>query len=118
MLDKNEIEPFIQGWVQAWNDRDIQAVAAFYSEKVVYHSPKIQQVMDIPSSTLEGLENLKVYWERALQDAPNLFFEVESHYVSSNALTLTFTNYSGQHVAETFIFDDGAKIAQCVAAYR
>ncbi len=118
MLTRDEAEAFARSWVQAWNDRDIEAVASHYTEDIVYHSPKLASVIEYDGPFLEGKPALVEYWNAAMEGANKLYFEINSIFLSSDAMTLFFTNHRGQDVAETFIFDENSKIKECIAAYN
>ncbi len=117
MLTRDTAEDFARSWVQAWNDRDIEAVAAHYADDVIYHSPKLMSVIEYDKPYLVGKTALVEYWNAAIEGARNLFFDVNKIFLSSDAVTLFFTNHRGQEVAETFIFNEDGKIRECIASY-
>ncbi len=118
MLDRDFAETFARKWVQAWNDRDIDAVLADYAESVVLHSPRGRSEAGESIPRVEGMQALRAYWEQALEAAPNLFFEVDELFVSSDALTLIYLNHRSQRVAETFVFNADGKVIKTIAAYN
>lgn len=88
MLTRDEAEAFARSWVQAWNDRDIEAVASHYTEDIVYHSPKLASVIEYDGPFLEGKSALVEYWNAAMEGANTLYFEINSIFLSSDAMTL------------------------------
>lgn len=117
-MDRAQAETFARNWVAAWNDRDLDAILATFSDDVVFHSPRIAQVLDTDSPVITGKSALRNYWSLALEDAPDLFFDLQDFLVSSDALTLLYTNHRGQNVAETFLFDAEQLVTEAIAAYR
>lgn len=117
MFTRDAAKDFVRRWTQAWNDRDIDMILAFYSEDVVFHSPRIREVLETDTPYLTGKTALRNYWSLALEDAREIFFETDAIYLSSDSLTLTYSNHRNQQVAETFIFDPDRKIRESVAAY-
>lgn len=111
-------ESFARDWVAAWNDHDLDAVLSHYADGIVFHSPRIAQVMGTTDASITGKPGLRAYWQKALDLANGLFFELDDVLVGSDAITLLYTNHRGQKAAETFIFDDDGEISVAVAAYR
>ncbi|MBB34838.1 MAG: hypothetical protein CME88_01515 [Hirschia sp.] len=118
MLTRDDAENFSRRWAQAWNDRDLDMILTFYSEDVVFHSPRIMDVLDSDTPYLTGKSALNNYWSLALDDAREIFFEIDDIFISSDGLTLTYANHRSQQVAETFIFDEDGKIREAVVAYK
>ncbi len=110
-------QTFAREWVAAWNDHDLDAVLSHYADGVVFHSPRIAQVMGNGEDSVTGKAALRAYWEKALAHARDLFFELDDVLVGSDAITVLYTNHRGQKAAETFIFDEDGEISIAVAAY-
>ncbi len=117
MLTRDIAETFARSWVQAWNDRDIEAVANHYADDIIYHSPKLKTIIEHDGPSLTGKKALVEYWNAAIEDARSLFFDVQKIFVSSDSITLFFENHQGQDVAETFIFNSDGKVKECIASY-
>lgn len=117
MLTRDFAETFARSWVQAWNDRDIEAVANHYTDDIIYHSPKLSKIIEHDAPIIKGKTALIEYWNAAIEGARSLYFDVHKIFVSSDAVTLLFINHQGQEVAETFVFNEDLKIKECIAAY-
>jgi ketosteroid isomerase-like protein len=118
MLSRAFAEAFANDWLSAWNDRDIDRILSHYADDVVFHSPRIALVMGNDATTVRGKEALQTYWTEALAKGPNLFFALDDILVSSDAITILYTNHREQSVAETFLFNEDGEISQAIAAYR
>lgn len=116
-IDPTFAASFAKAWVEAWNQRDLVAVLSHYADEVTFHSPRIAVVMGTSAASVRGKAELERYWRKALPLSPDLHFEIERLYVGSDALTISYRNHRGQHVAESFIFDDEAKVTRSMAAY-
>lgn len=117
MIDQNNAEAFAQAWVKAWNDRDLEAILGHYADDVVFHSPRIRLVMGGEAPSVSGKAALRAYWAAALEQARDLYFEIDQVLKGSDALTILYTNQRQQSVAETFIFGPAGKVIRSVAAY-
>ena len=117
MIDADAAQTFAREWVKAWNDHDLEAILAHYSDNVVFHSPRIRVVMGSDVDVLIGKAALRDYWGRALDLARDLYFEVDQVFAGSDALTILYTNHRQQAVAETFVFGADGKVTTSVATY-
>lgn len=117
-MNRVDADEFARGWLEAWNDRDLDAILSHYADGVVFHSPRIAKVMDTNQGFVSGKPALREYWANALEQAPDLFFELDEVLVGSDAVTLLYTNHRDQMVAETFLFDEDGEISCAIATYR
>jgi len=117
MMDADFAQRFVQQWLQAWNDHDVEAVLAHYAEDAVLHSPRVQMVLGLDDTVLRGHAELRRYWARALEISSDLYFEIDKIFIGSDALTVVYVNHRQQEVAETFMFDLRGKVRESVAAY-
>ena len=114
-MDRTRADNFARTWVSAWNDRDIDAILSRYHEAVVFHSPRIGQVMGTMSASVSGKSALREYWTKALALAPKLYFELDTVLLGSDSLTIFYTNHRNQMVAETFVFDLDGQVVEAIA---
>lgn len=111
-------EDFARDWLAAWNDRDIDRILSHYGEEIIFHSPRIAKVMGNEATSVFGKKALRDYWTKALDLAPQLFFELDDILIGSDSLTILYTNHREELVAETFVFGPDGKIVRSIAAYR
>ena len=117
-LTRDAAEKFAREWVQAWNDKDLDAILSHYADDVVFHSPRIAQVLQVEQSSVKGLEALRDYWSASLESVGDIYFEIERILLGSDALTLLYTNRRGQYVAESFLFNEAGKVKESLSAYE
>jgi hypothetical protein len=117
MLNRAFAEEFANDWLSAWNDRDIDRILSHYADDVVFHSPRIALVMGNDATTVHGKKALQTYWTEALSRARSLFFAIDNVLVSSDAVTILYTNHREEKVAETFIFNEDGEVGVSIAAY-
>ena len=118
MLNEDWAHKFAFAWLAAWNDHDLEAILEHYTADVVFHSPRIAQVMHKKIDFVEGKKALAEYWGTALAQMNDLHFELENVFVGSDSLTITYQNHRGQKVAETFRFNNLGLVVESTAAYR
>lgn len=117
MIDADFAQRFAREWVKVWNDHDLEAILSHYADDVVFHSPRIRMVTGRDVDVVTGKAELRAYWGRALEQARDLFFEIDQVFTGSDALTIVYTNHRQQMVSETFVFGAGGKVTRSIAAY-
>ena len=117
MLSRAFAEEFAGDWLAAWNDRDIDRILSHYADDVVFYSPRIALVIGNDATHVKGKRALQAYWTEALSNARQLFFALDDILVSSDAVTILYTNHREERVAETFVFNEDGEVALSVAAY-
>lgn len=116
-MDADTAQQFAREWVKAWNDHDLAAILAHYADDVVFHSPRIRVVTRRDVDFVTGKSELRSYWGAALEQARDLYFEIDQVLAGSDALTIVYTNHRQQTVAETFVFNAAGKVVRSIAAY-
>ena len=116
-IDADFARDFAREWVKAWNDHDLEAILSHYAEDVVFHSPRIRQLMGRNVDAVVGKNELREYWSWALKQFRDLYFEFDQVLTGSDALTILYTNQRQQYVAETFIFGADGLVARSIATY-
>ena len=117
MIDRAWAERFAAEWIAAWNGFDLNAILGHYTEDVVFHSPRIALVMGEPVDVVAGKTALARYWTKALSQNKGLHFHLERVYVGSDSLAISYRNHRGQHVVESFIFNDAGLVKESTATY-
>lgn len=117
MIAADKAQAFARDWVKAWNDHDLEAILSHYAEEVVFHSPRIRMVTGQDADSVSGKAALRAYWSKALEQARDLYFEIDQVMTGSDALTVLYTNQRQQSVAETFVFGTSGKVVRSIAAY-
>jgi hypothetical protein len=117
MIDADFAQRFAREWVKVWNDHDLEAILSHYADDVVFHSPRIRMVTGRDVDVVTGKAELRAYWGRALEQARDLFFEIDQVFTGSDALTIVYTNHRQQSVSETFVFAASGKVVRSIAAY-
>lgn len=118
MTDRNFAERFARDWVTAWNDRDLDAVLALFADDAEFHSPRIAKVTGEAEASLKGKAAIRAYWEKALAQSANVFFEIDRVFAGAETVTILYTNHRSETVAETFIFDESRNVRLASAAYE
>jgi ketosteroid isomerase-like protein len=60
-------EAFARDWINAWNSHDSEAILNHYATDIVFTSPFVAKLNNMPDGTLRGREMLRDYFSRGLQ---------------------------------------------------
>jgi hypothetical protein len=81
-------------------------------------SPRIIQLMNEPSGTLKGKNNVRGYWEKSLAQSPELRFELREVLVGAESLVICYRNLTrGKNAAEVFVFGEDGAVVRSMAHY-
>ncbi|KAF0809295.1 hypothetical protein A167_01887 [Alcanivorax sp. S71-1-4] len=116
MITREQAEHFAREWIDAWNSHDLGRILSHYSEDFSMSSPRIVQIADEPSGTLQGRDAVGAYWGKALKLLPNLHFELQDILVGTDSVTLYYHGTSGM-AAEVFFFNERHLVCRAYAHY-
>src|SRR5579875_946066 len=67
---------FAENWVIDWNSHNLDAFLSHYDSAVSLISPTASRLLNRPSGTVNGIDELRAYFQRGLQAYPDLHFEL------------------------------------------
>lgn len=109
---------FARRYYDAWNARNLDAILALYHEDIEFSSPYIAALGFSADGVIHGKEMLRLYFERALERAPNLVFKPEALMVGARGHTLVYRNHRGERAAEHHEMDMSGLIVRADATYE
>src|SRR5258706_6899205 len=65
-MEPQDVLAFAQHWIQAWKDRDVEALLAHYTDDVEFHSLLAVKLLGDASGTVVGRQKLGEYFRKAL----------------------------------------------------
>jgi len=66
---------FAERWVSEWNRQDVEAMLTYFSDDVVFTSPRAKAI--VGSSRVEGKTKLREYWTRAISRVQTIHFALD-----------------------------------------
>jgi len=112
----NDVE-FAERYFAAWNKRNLDAILALYAEDIEFSSPYIAALGFSPDGVIHGKDLLRLYFEKALERAPQLTFTPEALLVGARGHTLVYRNHRGERAAETHEMDGVGLVIRADATY-
>lgn len=107
---------FAEGWIDAWNAHDLDAVLAHFSDDFEFSSPLVIQVAGEPTGTLKGKAAVQAYWRAALACVPTLHFDLVDVLAGVDCLTILYRGHRGL-TAELFELDANGRVVRGRALY-
>jgi ketosteroid isomerase-like protein len=108
---------FARRYYAAWNGRDLEAILALYADDIEFSSPYIAALGFSADGLIHGKPMLRVYFEKALERAPQLTFTPEALCVGARGHTLIYRNHRGERAAETHQLDMAGLVVRADATY-
>ncbi|HEY3119810.1 MAG TPA: nuclear transport factor 2 family protein [Vicinamibacteria bacterium] len=114
-MDIQRAEAFGKDWIQAWNQRDLEAVLSHYTEDVEFQSPLVVKLLGETSGTVRGKQNLREYFRKGLAAFPgDLDIELLGVYAGVDSLVIHF-QAKGRTGAEVMELDRDGKVRRAMA---
>lgn len=116
MISAEFAQQFVQEWLSAWNNHNLDPILDHYRDDLIMSSPRIPALADEPSGTLVGKERVVPYWKKALALNPQLHFELIMIFFGVDSVVIHYKNPRGL-AAEVFFFDDQGLVTRVAANY-
>lgn len=108
---------FADAWVAAWNSHDLDEVMSHYSPDINFYSPVIKKINNDPEGRIQGIDNLRAYFSKALKAYPDLHFELYHVLEGVNSVVLYYKSINNSLSAEMMVLKDG-KVIEVRAHYK
>jgi hypothetical protein len=115
-MDAAFAQQFASEWLDAWNERDLDAILRHFDDEIVFTSPLALRIVEGSDGVIRGKDELRSYWSEGLRRNPELHFEIEGLYLGVNTIVIHYRNHSGGLVNEVLTFD-GALVVEGHATY-
>lgn len=103
MMNPDKALQIAHQWIEAWNQRDLEAIISHYSDEIEFSSPLITKLMDNPEGKLQGKVALQAYFATGLATYPNLKLELVEILVGINSLIICFRREEQKQLAADYM---------------
>jgi ketosteroid isomerase-like protein len=117
-MDENRADGFAQEWLEAWNTHNLEAILEHYHEDVVFSSPFAVELSGRIDGTLRGKDELRAYFERALQTFPELEFSELRVCAGATSVCLIYRSVRRLLAAETMVLGGDGRVQRVYAHYQ
>ena len=114
-MDADQVATFAQQWLQAWNQRDVEAILSHYAEDVEFKSLIAVRLLGETSGTIRSRANLREFFGRVLAAFPdNPEIELLGVFRGVDSLIVHFQS-RGRTAAEVMELNESGKICRAMA---
>jgi ketosteroid isomerase-like protein len=112
-----DAEKFAEAWIKSWNSHDLEDILAHYSNDIEITTPMIKLAAGIESGSLQGKEQVRAYWEKALSKIPDLHFELVDVTSGVDSVALYYKSIMNKMAIEVMFFDQNGLVNKMIAHY-
>jgi ketosteroid isomerase-like protein len=115
-LTQNIAQTKAQNWVDAWNNRDLDAVMTHYADDVSVCSPLVKRRLNNSDGWLHGKSALRDYFAVGMGN-PDLQFTLKSVHVGVQSMSMVYARENGIQVVDTMELNAHGLTTRMVACY-
>ena len=116
MLTRKFAQTFAEHWITAWNSHNLTDILSHYTDDFEMSSPIIASMNIAISGTLKGKQAVTEYWQKALNQLPDLHFELIKVLAGADSIIIYYRGHRGL-AAEIFYLDDNQRVYKAAAHY-
>ena len=115
-LTQNTAQTKAQNWVDAWNNRDLDAVMMHYADDVSVCSSLVKCRLNNSDGWLHGKAALRDYFAVGMGN-PDLQFTLKSVNVGVQSMSMVYARENGIQVVDTMELNADGLTTRMVACY-
>jgi hypothetical protein len=117
MITPEFAQQFAEEWIAAWNSHDLSQILAHYTDDFEMSSPFIIKTVNLPSGTLKGKAAVGAYWQRALENMPDLHFGLIEVLSGVDSIGIYYHSVQNLRALEWLSINTEGKIQKAIAHY-
>ena len=114
MISQDNAQELADKWIESWNSHNIDNIISQYSDDVIFTSPFVAKLLGDESGTISGKKALKSLFTKALEEYPDLKFELHDVLIGVNSLTLLYKSVNELLAAAVITLDSEGKIVKSI----
>jgi len=108
---------FAEEWIKSWNSHDLEDIMKHYADDLEITTPMIKLAGGIESGSLQGKDNVRKYWSKALSKFPDLKFELIDVTSGVNSVALYYQSIMDKKAVEVMFFNENGLVNKMIAHY-
>ncbi|MGA8745572.1 MAG: nuclear transport factor 2 family protein, partial [Solirubrobacterales bacterium] len=105
-------------WLDAWNERDLDAIVSCYAEDVEFVIAPVLGDADPAGERLSGRQALREHFRHGLELAPNLTVTEESLLEGPGGFAVLYRREDGHRAIEAVELDEAGLVARARVYYE
>lgn len=112
-----EAKKFAKEWIDSWNSHDLDDIMKHYADDIQITTPMLKLAAGLESGSIQGKEEVRAYWEKALNKIPDLHFELIEVTSGINSVALYYKSVMNKMAVEVMFFDENGLVNKMIAHY-
>lgn len=118
MISKESAYKLASEWIESWNSHDLERILDHYTDDFEFTTPFIAILMNEPDGMLKGRQEVRKYWAKAFERAPDLNFTLLDVTFSVSSIIVYYRAVFGKLAMEVHFYNEEGKIAKAIAHYN
>ena len=112
-----DVKKFAKEWIDSWNSHDLDDIMKHYADDIQITTPMLKLAAGLESGSIQGKEEVRAYWEKALNKIPDLHFELIEVTSGINSVALYYKSVMNKMAVEVMFFDENGLVNKMIAHY-
>jgi ketosteroid isomerase-like protein len=112
-----EAKKFAKEWIDSWNSHDLDDIMKHYADDIQITTPMLKLAAGLESGSIQGKEEVRAYWEKALNKISDLHFELIEVTSGINSVALYYKSVMNKMAVEVMFFDENGLVNKMIAHY-
>ena len=112
-----DVKKFAKEWIDSWNSHDLDDIMKHYADDIQITTPMLKLAAGIESGSLQGKEQVRAYWQKALNKIPDLHFELIEVTSGIDSVALYYKSVMNKMAVEVMFFDENGLVNKMIAHY-
>lgn len=112
-----EPKKFAKEWIDSWNSHDLDDIMKHYSGDIQITTPMLKLAAGIESGSMQGKDQVRAYWQKALNKIPDLHFELIEVTSGIDSVALYYKSVMNKMAIEVMFFDENGLVNKMIAHY-
>ncbi len=105
-MERQQARIHAEQWIAAWNERDLDAIMEHYTPSVHFSAPTVINRWSKADGVLIGRDALRQHFQRGLERAPHLHFELVDVLMGVDGMTIVYRRETGALVVDVVLLNE------------
>jgi hypothetical protein len=114
---RDHVRALAERWIAAWNSRDLDRIMEHYAADIEFEANTVVRRWHKADGKLVGLTALREHFQRGLELAASLHFEMEDVFSAPSGYAVLYRRDNGNRVIDVVELDADGKARRVRAFY-
>jgi ketosteroid isomerase-like protein len=112
MSSNNLLRSAADGWIAAWNSRNLDLLMDHYAEEIIFSSPASARRWNAQDGKLIGKQALERHFKKAFEEFPEMKIMDINLLIGTDGVLLVYRRETGKISADYVQFDLAGKVKE------